>query len=199
MYLTHLKTMLAQALRLTFDAHYPVQALRSLKVDIEFPLRPQDYPSIWVDFEPTGDLETIGIDHVEYQDVTGGAEAYSRWRYQGNATFTVAAMSSLERDTIVDELIRVFAIARGNPAISPLRTYVEDNPLIAANMDFDTIGMRGFSASPGTPWQTDEVIYEATLSKEVIGEFLVANLSGVFVPISEIKVSEYTGTEPQPW
>lgn len=199
MYMTHLKTMLVQAMKGTFGPDYPEPTLRGLKVSIEFPIEQHDYPSIWVDFEPTGELEPIGIDHVEYADVEGGQEAISRWRYQGYATFTIAALSSLERDTIFDELVKVFALARGNREASTFRMFVEDNEWIAANIDFDQTGQRGFSASPGTPWQTDEVIYEATLSKEILGEFVCSNESGVLIPISAIVVQEYTANEEPPW
>lgn len=203
MYMVQVKTLLTEALRRTFSSAYPVPSVQNLYISIEFPVAKQNYPSIWVDFEPVGDLEVAGIDHKEFLPSTtpGVVNQHTRWRYQGHATFTVAALTSLERDTIYDELVRVMAFGRENPGTSEFRAMVENNGYIAANIDFDQISQRGFAASPGTPWGTDEVIYEGTLAMEIFGEFLSDVTTGALVPISAISVTEYTDQEsdPNPW
>lgn len=199
MYLVPTKTMLVDALRQTFDGDYVREWVRGLRVSIEFPEERQDYPSVWVDFEPIGDLEVVGIDHAEYALGGGGtARRYTRWRFQGYATYTAAALTSLERDRIYDELVRVFAFGSEHTSTQAFRRAIEDHPLIAANMDFGTIGQRGHAASPGTPWQTDEIIYEGTLSMNLIGEFINDSLTGDLVPIESIQVTPLRQGEPDP-
>lgn len=99
------------------------------------------------------------------------------------------ALSSFERDRLYDELIRTMAFTREVDQVTEFRSYVEDNDLIAANMDFDTIESRGNAASPGTPWGTDEIIYERTISMQIIGEFISEGTTGSLVPLKRIIVN----------
>jgi len=197
MYLVELKTILTQALRLSFDSAHRVEEFRNLPVSIEFPEKQQDYPGVWVDFEPTHALEVAGIAHREYVNDNATVTGYTRWRFQGYATYTAVALTSLERDRLIDEIARIFASGRENDAAQRFRQYIEENPYIAANVDFDQIEQRGFASSPGTPWQSDEIIYEGTLAMEVIGEF-VTDLTGTVIAIEGITVQEYTDIEPVP-
>ena len=182
--------MLVHAWRTTFDELYPVAAFRGLHVDIEYPVEPQQYPGIWVDFDDTAPLQIVGVDHSEVV-ITGTApnqtiNRYRRWKFGGYASFTAAAMTSLERDSLYDEMVRVLAFGGQAESTERFREFVEDNPLIGANFDFDQIEVKGNAAIPGTPWGTDEIIYERTLSVEVIGEFVSDAETGLLVPLSSI-------------
>jgi hypothetical protein len=67
------------------------------------------------------------------------------------------------------------------------------------NFDFDEIGQRGFSAAPGTPWGTDDVVYEGTLAMECVGEFVSNIDTGEIVGvISAIQVTPYSDKEEDP-
>jgi hypothetical protein len=66
-------------------------------------------------------------------------------------------------------------------------------------MDFDTLQPSGAAAAPGTPWGSDEIIYERTISQQVVGEFVVDPATGALLPLSEITVTARTGgTEDDP-
>jgi hypothetical protein len=106
--------------------------------------------------------------------------------------FTIVAMSSLERDLIFDELITIMAFGTNAPNRSKFRELIETNDLIAANFDFDEIGQRGFSAAPGTPWNSDDWVYEATVAMECIGEFVLEPTAPVLVPLSQVVLWPYT-------
>lgn len=179
-----LKAGLVTALKQTFDNDYPDDKLRNLHVSIEFPVKKQEYPSIWVNYEAAL-LQAAGIDHVEIAE--SGAQTL-RWRFEGHASFTVAALSSLECDRIYDELVRVMAFARQSNIIGSFRQKIENNDLIAMNFDFDRIEDHGDAANPGTPWETDETIYESTIAMQVVGEFSTDVDTGDIVPISRIEV-----------
>jgi hypothetical protein len=186
MYLARLKTMLKEALSVTFDADYPEPDFRNINVSLEYPVRPQDYPGIWVDYEDTQPLRTAGVDHSEVDLET--SQRIRRWKFAGYATYTVVALTSLERDRLFDELVRVLAFGDTLTATRDFRSYIERNEFIAANFDFDEIEVRGNAAAPGTPWGSDEIIYERTLNMEVVGEVVSDSATGLLVPLSAIKL-----------
>jgi hypothetical protein len=187
-YLSPLKALLVEAVLQTFDQTYPVAQFRDVHCSIEYPVEKQQYPGIWVDYDDTKPLQTAGVDHLE-TTVTGGTTSrYRRWKFAGYASYTIAALTSLERDRLYDEMVRVLAFGDRSPATLRFRSYIESNDLMAANFDFDQIETRGNAAVPGTPWGTDEIIYERTLTMEVVGEFVSDAETGLLVPLSAIHV-----------
>lgn len=200
MFLTNLKALLTDAMQKTFDSDYIEADFRQINISIEYPEREQDYPGIWVDFDPTTELEVVGVGHQEHSEPSaeGAVRKFTRWRYQGYATYTIVAMSSLERDRLFDEVLRVMAFGKEQPQTSEFRTTIESNDLIACNFDFDQLGIRGMTATPGTPWQTDEVIYEVTVVMEAIGEFVSDGTSQTLIPLSAVEVFPQATNEPDP-
>jgi len=199
MFLVHLKTVLTEAMKRTFDADFPEPDFRNLRVGIEFPAEQQDYPGIWVDFTPTTELEIVGIAHVEHEfGEDGFARPYRRWRYGGFASYTAVALTSLERDRLFDAMVRVMAFGQEETPTSEFRAYIEQNEFLGVNFDFDQVSISGFAASPGTPWGTDDIIYEATIQMECIGEFVSEGATGTLVPLSAVKITSYTDQELDP-
>jgi hypothetical protein len=198
MFMTHLKTALTVAMRRTFDAEYTEPDFRNTNVGIDFPVEREGYPAIWVDFIPTAQLEVAGISHIEVEEGSAGFREHTRWRFQGTASYTALAMTSLERDRLFDEVVRVMAFGREQAQTSEFRTYIEDNEFIAINIDFDQIGVAGINATGGTPWGTDEMIYEATVQLECIGEFVSDGATATLVPLSGIVMLPYNDQEPDP-
>jgi hypothetical protein len=191
-YLTHLKTALVLALQNTFNSTYPEADFRNLLVSIEYPVRKTSYPSIWVDYEDSDKLTIAGIRHQEVIDIDPDHIRHvTRWRFKGYAQFTIVALTSLERDRLYDEMVRILAFGSGgldDPGVNIFRQYIEDNPLIAMNMDFDEIESSGNNASPGTPWGTDEIIYERTINMELLGEFVSDGVTYELVPLSKVRI-----------
>lgn len=190
MYLVPLKTLLVDAIKQTFDQNYPAEDFRGIHTSIEYPIDKMQYPGIWVDYQDTGSLQIAGINHREYTDpaTDGTRRRYTRWRFSGYAQFTVVALTSLQRDRLYDELVRVCAFGRGTD-LSPINTFrevIETNEFLACNMDFDQIEPSGNAAAPGTPWGSDEIIYERSLNMEMIGEFISDGESQALVPLSKV-------------
>lgn len=200
MFLTPLKTLLVTAMAQTFDSEYPNVDFRSTGVSIEYPVKQEDYPSIWADFDIAGELEVAGVDHREYvvEDGDGDTRRFRRWKYQGSALYTIMALSSFERDRLFDEVLRVLAFGDESLYTQQFRSYIEDNELIALNLNFDQVGVMGKAEAPGTPWGTDDLVYQVTVSIEGIGEFVSDGSTGLLVPISGIRVYEYATGEPDP-
>jgi hypothetical protein len=188
MYITPVKTILTEALKQTFDASYPEPDFRNVHIDIEYPVDEQDYPSIWIDYEDTQDLTRAGVAHIETVDpvLHTSRPAFTRMRFQGYISMTVVAMTSLERDRLFDEVVRVVAFGNEDATLGRFRSYINNNDLIAFNIDTDRIQPRGSAAAPGTPWSTDELMYERTLNVGMIGEFIPDLATGTLVNISKI-------------
>lgn len=189
MFITNLKTTLVEAMKRTFDAEYVEDDFRNLHVSIEYPMDRQNYPGIWVDFDAEGQLENVGIDHREFateSEAEGTTRRVMRWRFQGYASFTIVALTSFERDRLFDEVVRIMAFGPESEQTAEFRRFIEDNEFLALNIDFDQIGVAGSSSLPGTPWGTDEVIYEVTVRMECLGEFVSDASSATLVPLGAI-------------
>jgi hypothetical protein len=175
-------------MKVTFDDDYPAVQFQNLKVSIEFPIDRTDYPSVWVDFEMAGQLQNIGVAHQEMAIGSTTVGIIGRWRFQGYAVFTILALTSLERDLLFDEVLKVMAFGKEVAATAEFRNYIEANDLIACNFDFDQVAMGPPTATAGTPWGTDEMVYGVDVRMECVGEFVSDGLQIVKVPISKVVV-----------
>jgi hypothetical protein len=190
MYIVPLKTIFIEGLKATFDANYPEPDFRNVHIDLEYPVDIQKYPSIWVDYDDTSDLMRAGIGHLENADPVTGAlrMPFTRWRFQGYLSLTVVAMTSLECDRLFDEVVRVVAFGNEDSVVGRFKTYVNTNDFIAVNINTDKIQPRGAAAAPGTPWSTDELMYERSINLEVIGEFVPDAVTNTLIPLSRFVV-----------
>ena len=194
MYLVPLKALLVHALKPVFGDFYPQSDFRSdVNVGIEYPVDKQGYPGIWIDYADTAPLRQAGVGHRETA-LDGTLTNATRFKFEGTASFTIVALSSLERDRLFDEMIRVMAFGRQDGATSLFRDTLEDNDLLAVNAKFDEIEVGGNASAPGTPWGTDEIIYERTISLDLLGEFVADAVAGSMLPLSAIVVHEVVDT-----
>lgn len=188
-----------EALKLVFDAQYPVEDFRELPVTMEYPADSIFYPGIWVDFEPTQPLQVAGIGHTEYvHDTNGLPHQTTRWRFAGMIQLTLMALTSLERDRLADELVRVLAFGRQSPETSRFRDSVLTNDLIILQLQEDNIAFSGKAENPGTPWGTDDIVYEITATIDCQGEFICDTLSGALATFSSIVVYSAPDGDPAP-
>ena len=197
-YLTLVKTTMVEAIQATFDTDYPVDQFAGVYSSIEYPVKPQAYPGIWVDYDDTDDLVQAGVGHLERKDPATGdpVPAFTRWRFTGTVSFTVVALTSLERDRLYDELVNVIAFGSQDPVRGRFRGLVEANPLVVIEARYDALTVGGAAATPGTPWLTDDIVYEKTVNLDVIGEFYPAATTGPLVLLSRVQVDPPSGVLP---
>ena len=174
MYLSRMKATIVEALQQSFADNYPNQDFGNTLVSIEYPMEAQSYPSIWVNYDDRDSLQIASIDHREYVvDTNNATHEVTRWTFAGTVTLTAVALSSLERDNLYDELVRIYAFSRIENDSTIFRNVIESNDFIAIIPNWDQARPGGDAAAPGTPWGTDdEVIYEKSLSFDVEGEFI---------------------------
>jgi hypothetical protein len=191
MYITRVKTLGIEALHAAFDDQYPVTEFRGLHASLEYPVKAVQLPEVWVRYSDTGPLRQSGVAHVEdVHPVSGGRiTPYTRWRFEGSWEFVIVALTSVERDRVYDELIATIAWSGFDTLRGRFRKYLEGNDLIDLTLRTDEIESTGESAEPGTPWGTDEVLYERTLNVDLIGDFVPDPETGAIVPLSKIEVT----------
>lgn len=203
MFRVALKTAVVEALASVFTDTHPNPDFRGSNkplVSIEYPMIQAHYPALWVQYADDSEITIAGIGHTEQVvDVHGGTVGTaSRWRFAGAVTMTIVALSSLERDRLFDEVVRIFVGARFNPALSSFRQLIESNDLVAINANFDDVEPFGDAAPMGTPWGTDEILYEVSLRFDVIGEFVTDTLTATLVPLSTVTFLDYVEGSPTP-
>lgn len=192
--------MLSEVTKTTFDANYPENDFENINVSIEYPDARKDYPGIWIDYSPVGDMQSAGINHVEMGPLLedGTRLRTTVWRYAGIMQFTCVAMTSLERDRLVDEMTKVLAFGLLNPERAVFRQGLLANTLIAVDPQWDKVGLTGKDETPGTPWGTDEIIYEQTVTMGCTGYFYVDLEAVVLVPLSAIRVYDWIEGQTPP-
>jgi len=195
-YLRVIKTTEVAAIQSSFVATYPETdpegGSQKVFCSLDYPVDPQAIPGVWVDFETTM-LEVASIGGQVETDLTGNT--VNRWRFQGNATFTVVALSNNERDLIFDELVSMIAFSAQSGAPGSFRSFIDTGGLVQSTWSFDKIEMRGKGEAQGTPWSTDEVIYEQGLAIQVVGEFVSSPVTLALVPLKEIIVTAVDGLD----
>lgn len=202
MFAQELKHVANQAMASAFGPNHPDEDFRGLHVSIEFPGERQHYPGIWVDFDPVGTVQTVGIGHIETNIDDQGEETkiirHKRWAYAGTITYTVVALTSWQRDRLHDAVLRILAFGKEHPQLDNFHELIADNEFIGIVLGTDQITTSGWSAVPGTPWGSDEVIYEATLRVDCTGEFVSDGLTATLVPLREVEFLPYVEGEDPP-
>jgi hypothetical protein len=200
-FLRVIKTGSVDALRQAFGLRYPEQdeagGAQAVHVSLDYPVEQGAYPGIWVDFE----VSMLQIAGVDYTEMLPDGTIVTRWRFQGYAVFTIVALNSNECDGAYDQLVALTAYAAQSEYPSVFREVVDANGLVTTTWSYDTVEGRGQSAAPGTPWGTDEIIYERGLALKVIGEFVTGpgpEAVPVLVPLRQIIITatdQLSGTE----
>jgi hypothetical protein len=187
-----MKAALVEALQAEFDVEYPYPDFRGLHVSIEYPVEQIEFPGIFVDYDDRQPVEVAGIGHTELVVAADGAFGHTtRWRFAGDITLTVAALSSQERDRLYDELVRIVGFGKDRETLGDFRRLIESNDFVAMNINFDSIKPGGKAEAPGTPWGTEEYIYEKSVSLEVQGEFIGDPTLQQLVRLRRVDVDSY--------
>lgn len=198
MFVANVLTAWVEGLKAVFhDTNYLGERMRDIPIHTEYPMAEVDYPSIWVNYSMQGDVKNVGIGHVEHYDTDTGTAEVLRWHFGGLAEITVAAMSNLERALLLDELLKTVAIARiDENQEGILRSTVERNDLIGQTVTWESVTVSGFGEMQGTPWGTDDVIYEATVSLVTTGEVVLDPRTGELVRLSDVILTPLLDGDP---
>lgn len=189
MFVANTLTVWVEAFKEVFHSDdYLGESLKNIPIHTDYPVAETDYPGLWVNYTMQGDLKNVGIGHEEfYPDEDGDLRRVSRWHFGGLVEVTIGAMSNLERALLLDELTKTIAVGRidENPE-GELRRHIERSDLIGQIVTWDSFMVGAFAESQGTPWGTDDPIYEATVSLTTSGEVAIDPATGKLVQLSAI-------------
>lgn len=198
MFVADTLTIWVEALNALFDNN-PFEEIEDLPVNLDYPTSEVDYPGIWLNFTMQGDVKNVGIGHVEYDEDDEGIHEVFRWHFGGLVEITIGAMGNLERARLLDRITTDIAVARMDENREGiLREKVERNDLIGMTVTWESMTISGFASEPGTPWGTDDVIYEATVTLMVEGEVRLDPSTGALVPLSKVIITPQREDEGPP-
>lgn len=153
-------------------------------VEMEYPMVPEHYPGIWVQFSFTEFLNSgIGME-LPFKETVNGVEQWSilkEFQFKGTVTLTVVALTNLERDRISDRVVTMLMYARvpehvitmASEDTKQFRTLIgslASNPYVAMTIDHDTLSPGGQSMTPGVPWDPELPGYEDSYSFSILGQ-----------------------------
>jgi hypothetical protein len=208
MFIANTLTIWSEAIKAVLaDADYEPSSdlvdTKTLPVHVEYPQERADYPGIWLNFTMQGDVKNVGIGHVEYVPVdedepNGIQQEVFRWHFGGLIEITLAALGNLERANLVDEMLRIIATGRMDKnGEGVLRETVERNDLVGQRVTWESVMVSGFGEVQGTPWGTDDVVYEATITIVIEGEVVMNPATGDLEPLSGVILSDIVIDDPE--
>lgn len=178
------KKLMIRALRATFTSMYPNTKLANMNIDLEYPYLEEQYPGIWVKFNPHK-IQASGLSPTQQSS----SEIYGVWHYEGTFTLMIFALTSKERDLIADGFIEAYAFASLMPSASPLYATLLSSDLINMTLQSDVLSPGGQTESVGVPWDDEKIAYEDRYSFEVVGQVRSRVQPGVTFPnLSDIQV-----------
>lgn len=215
-YKTYLKQCVVEALQAVFEDH-PDALLRDIKVRLQSSFEEADYPTIVVGFQESS-VNDAGIGHYErVQDTSGQWYKQRRKHYYGNLTFTISALSTLDRDLISDAFVETVMM-------SPVREYtnffltriyepeeferMKDMPAgsIGTAHYYNLLNLATQKLQPGgdsavpAPWGAEDVLlYQTSYSIATFGEVISLPPTVLYTLISKVVPYPYVRPiEPVP-
>ncbi|QDF18598.1 hypothetical protein SEA_PUPPER_112 [Gordonia phage Pupper] len=188
-----------------------------ITVDMEYPLIEEKYPGIWVQFSFTKIINSgVGWEQmlVEIEN-EGQADEKPHWMpvrefmFEGRATLTIVALTSLERDRIADAVVSMLMFSRppetdvvykGTKQFRQLLTTLARNPYISMTINTDQIIPGGQATTTGVPWDPEILGYEDSYSFDLLGQSNIIFRHDGTYELKRIDVAhEVVVPEPYDW
>lgn len=172
-------------------------------VKMEYPLEETDYPGIWVGFS-FSKIEFASINPEHFETKSDGAKArYMLGKFEGPISLTVLSLSSLERDRISDALTQTILFGREHDVASSFFDELTYNDYVNITVQNSSLRPSGQNTTFGTPWSTEQMVYEDVYNFQILGQFAtrfdsygLVNLREVRIIPTDVTLSEYTGGGP---
>lgn len=192
-----------------------------ITIDMEYPMVPEKYPGIWVQFSFT-ELQNsgVGMELLHKEIIDSGDEGISPtivWEpikefcFKGRAMLTVMALTSLERDRIADAVLAMLMFSRVPESVitkasedtkqfRQLIGSLSANPYISMTLNHDTVICGGEGMTQGVPWQADLPAYENTFGFDLEGQTnILFKHDGTFTLHRVDEVPEMVRVSPFDW
>lgn len=191
-----IKKGIVGALKSALDSpNYPDPILQNISISMEYPTEIEEYPSIWVSFN-INQIQTIGLGNLIFTDPGPPIRRYQLWNFGGTAVITIVALTSKERDAIVDKVVQMYAFHALNTHANSFQDFLMRYPYIYMAVNNDELQNQGESVSIGQPWQPDAAIYENSFEMQLQGQFASQFPTGDLIRIDELNLYPYTAGDP---
>lgn len=198
-YKASIKREVIDALRDAFAQDYADNDLiKNLTVDLDYPMQQIQFPHIMVTLNEQT-LQAAGVGHYEFGVSENGESVMLRhYRFEANLTFTIMALSALERDELSAVLVGILAFPRGSVASSKFYEEIFDSDFIDMQIATDIITPSGDQVED-VPWDDPtRKMYTATYSVPIVGEFFT-HVNGVtLATINDIRLYPYRPDQHEP-
>ncbi len=149
---------------------------KNIKITPDFPFKREQYPCVVVEYSPTRNVNA-GVGHEEwFIDAAGQLRKWHHRRFEGNVTFNIMTLSTVDRDIWADAVEEVMTMGSLDDALVEFFYTIYGHPDDPVELVFsqlmlnvDEISGGGNSASIA-PWSPeDTLVHETSLSVEVHG------------------------------
>lgn len=166
-FLVQVKRAFIRAFRSAFDIEHPSSRIKKINLNMEYPMKAEEYPAIWFQFNFSG-LEKVGI-MDNFWDAN--MDEFHQWSFKGRITLNVLALTSKERDQISSEIIQAYAFSRNSQQGRKFRNSIAEEKYINISYNEDRLDSSGSTITVGTMFNPDQIVYEDGYSFDVVGQF----------------------------
>lgn len=150
-----------------FPGYQSSKLLTESHITIEYPQRPEQYPSLIVGFKEK-ELKSAGIAHSEIIDNTSVVQ---RWLFSGAISIEIFALTSMDRDFISDSVVNMLSFGRIEGF--SFRDYIEDNAKVDIQLSVGSLIPISEQTMSGASWGlTDQRIYTVGYEFGCLGGFI---------------------------
>lgn len=181
------------------------------RITLEYPIEAEDWPTVLVQVRPTV-VEWTGISPDEVIDASteDGQPAIDRsttadsavnpnpsyklirqGRFEGSCMLQILALTSMERDRMWDNIVKLLMMGRKKSATNNFYTTLAGHDLIGLTVMEGSIRPVGDSIGPGTPWDPEQLTYEAAVEFDMVGTFYADEYTEDLVPLKSAEAFEY--------
>lgn len=181
------------------------------RITVEYPEEAEDWPTILVQIRPSiVEWTGIGGDEVIDASLSSGQPTIDRsteddptpnenpsfklirqGRFEASCMLQVLALTSMERDRMWDNLVKLLLMGRKKSSTANFFTTLETHDLVGVTIMEGTIRPVGDSMGVGTPWDPELLTYEAAVEFDMVGTFYADEYTEDLVPLRDAQAFEY--------
>jgi len=186
---------LRDAIKNDYSDHEVVDGLH---VTLEYPTTELQYPTIMITLNENT-LQLAGVGHYETGTAESGATVMLRhFRFEATLTFTIYALSALDRDELSAILVGILAFPESSLEASTFHTEIYDSDFIDMQIGTGAITPSGDQVSE-VPWDDPtRRIYSASYAVPIIGEFWTHANGVTLTTINDIRLYPYRPGQQDP-
>lgn len=151
-----------------------------LYVDLEYPLKEEYYPGIWVQFS-ISKWQRAGLAHETVTQVNGDWATIQVFSYWGRVTLSIVGLKNKDRDQLSDAVLMMLSFSRTPQVVITKQqedtkqyrhflTSLDENPYVSITPNTDIIVCGGQGVDVGVPWQPDVLAYTDSYAFDVHGQ-----------------------------